>query len=138
MKDIVTYLNESVVPGVVFLKTGLWSKITTGREYWDMNISLRVMTDEKFEKFFNKVIKTKFVKNCKKDGLSISVDYLNSISCSFKGVYESNVDVFFKHFYEMITSEGYELKSEHVYELFNDSGIRPEIVQILIDENNIK
>ena len=139
MINLKDFITESTVSGVVFLTSDNWAHITTGQDRWeDMNVTMRAMTDAKFEKFFNKVIKTKFVKACKKDGLNIAVDYLNSISCSFKGVDETNVDVFFKHFYEMMTTAGYTLYADDIYSLFAKSDIKPEIVQILIDEYSIK
>lgn len=142
MKKISQYITEKIklsndrFNGDVKISLDNWAHISFGMYLDEMDDNEINELKKSLKEFYDKNIKGKFDKLCKDNGLDITTNFVRD-EVVFNGVDVNNVSEFFKHFYNIVSSE-YDLYIDDIWELFAECNIPEDIVNDLAKEYGIE
>lgn len=139
MKNITSFINEQMIcesTGDAKISLDNWAHISLGMYLDEMEGDEIKELKKSLKDFYNKNLKGNFDKLCKDSDLDITTKFVRN-EVVFAGVDADNVQEFFRHFYDVITSE-YELYMDDIWALFAECDIPEDTVNGLAEEYDIE
>ena len=137
--DLVDYIKEALIcesKDCAKISLDNWAHISSGMSLDEMEGDEIKELKKSLKDFYNKNIKDKFDKLCKDSGLDITTKFVSD-EVVFDGVDVDNVQEFFRHFYDVVSSK-YELYIDDILTLFAECNIPEETVNDLAEKYDIE